>query len=133
MKSESVIYVRIYVDPSTYKIVMCETDMLPITRPVIKLTGIDPETGQLTQIQKFIIICFEVEDLTDGNLPQIKAKEFAEDVSDDSEAVFGESIIRVKDDLSVVFDRKKAKNNLGHFKNLRGMKIRNCEIIDYGT
>lgn len=127
------IYVRIYIEPESMRVAMCETDMLPIDRPPIRITHMDPETHEIVDTIKYIVTQFTIEDLTDGNLPRIKASEFAEDLSDDGEAKFGQSIIKINNDYTVEFDNEKAKNNLGEFKSCRGMKIINCEVIDYGT
>ena len=128
-------FVRLYINTELNKVQMAETDQLPIKRPPVAIVMLDPVTGEPTgEKVPLAIVSFELEDLTDGNLPLITSREFAEDIADgDNEARFGESIVRVKDDLTIELSNEKAAKNKGNIKTCRGLRIKNYEVIDYGT
>ena len=122
------IYARLYIDPTTRKVALCETDQQPINREILSVYNMDEE-GKPTTAHQLKVVVLEIEDLR-GQLKQIDAREFVEDLNDDGQARFGGSILRINDDFTVSLCSEGAKRNLGNIKDVKYLRINKCEVLE---
>ena len=117
------IYVRLYINPDTKEIMFCETNSQPITTEpaVFKTYESEENGGGFKGELPYRLIQLQVES-TDQAMQFINAGEFV-DGGD-----FGDSIVRVKGDLSVAFCSKKAKKNKKRIHDISHLKITKCEV-----